>query len=178
MNFTCCKKVFEVSLEHISDSERMQSVTHSNAIVQTRLASLSNMCGVSLERVWLFIWPRSAFHSNSFWLLVRTRLAFCSNMFSINSWTHPGWGANAFILRANVLGQKTCYLVHDWYYIWCSSIDKLDNFELFIDHQHYFSSFKLLHHYLHFAKILFNRQHDYCARANKPRPCSDNRGSI
>ena len=30
------------------------------------------------------------------------------------------------------------YLVRDGYCIWCSSINKLDNLELFIDHHHYF----------------------------------------
>ena len=128
------------------------------------------------------IWTRLTSHLNAFgfwfecaWLFVRTRLASCSNAFgflfecvSYNDWTRPGWGANTF-------GQKR---VPDGYCTWCSSIDRLDNFRLFIDRQHYFSSFKLLRHSSHFAKALFNQQRDFCACAIKPRLCWDNRGFI
>ena len=130
-------------------------------LVQTRLASRLNTFGISFEHVWLLVRTRLAFRSNTF--------GFSFEPVSYSDRTGPGCGANAFIHGANALGQKTRYLVLDGYCIWCSSIDRLDNFELFIDRQHYFSSFKLRRHSSHFAKILFNRQHDLLRMRNQTK---------
>ena len=164
-----------------SDAVRRHLESHSSVfqtwskrvrlLVRTHLASRSNAFGFSFEPVWLFIRTRLASHSNTF--------SFSFERFSYNDWTHPGCGANAFIRGANTFGQKNAlYLVSTGTIYHVPASINFDHFELFIDRQHYFSSFKLLRHSSHFAKILFNRQHDYCACAIKPRLRSDNQGFI
>ena len=149
---------------------------HGQFLIRMHLASHSIMFSFSFKRVGLFVRTRWAFPSNALgfsfervWLLVWTCFLQRSNASRL-------W-SECVVSRANTFGQKRVISLPDGYCIWCSSIVKLDNFELFINHQRYFSSFKLLRHCLHFAKILFNRR-DYCTCAFNPRLCSDNRGFI
>ena len=164
--FGYCKKVFGFLFERVSDFERTQLVTHLNPF------------GFSFQRVWLLVPTRLACRSNKFWLLVWICLAFHLNAFHTMIECIQAVEQTHSYLEWTCLYKNTLYLVPDRYCIWCSSIDKLDIFKLFIDRQHYFSSFKLLRHSSHFAKILFNQQRDYCACAIKSRLCSYNRGFI
>ena len=168
MSFGCCKKVFGVSFERVSDFEWTRSVTHSNAF------------GVLFERVWLLVQTCLASRSNPFGflfemfgLLVWTRLVFVRTRFIQRSNASRLWSERVHTRSKLAQTKNALYLVPDGYCISCSSINKLDNFELFIDHQHYFSSFKLLRHSSHFTKFLFDRQCDYCSWAIKPRLCSN-----
>ena len=137
-------------------------------LIRTRLASRSSAFsafGFSFERVWL---------------LVLTRFIQLSN--GSRLWTERVHTRSERVHTRSerVWTKNVLYLVPHGDCIWCSSFDRFDNFELLIDRQHYFwnSSFKRLRHSSHFAKILFNRQRDYCAWAIKPRLRSYNRGFI
>ena len=164
-----------------SRSSTFQTLSeHSRFLIRTRLASCSNAftCSFSFEHIWLLIRKRLASHSKAFgfsfeqvWLFIRTRFIQWPNKSRL-------WSKRVHTRSERIWTKSALYLVPDGDCIWCSSIDRFDNFELFIDCQHYSTSFKLLYHSSHFAKILFNRQRDYCACAIKPRLCSDNRGFI
>ena len=155
------------------------SSEHGQFLIRTHLASRLNVFSFSFEHVWLLVETHLASRSNVFgctlkcisferiWLLVRMRFIQRSNASRL-------WSKQVHTLSERVWTKNALYLFLDEYYIWRSSIHTLDNFELFINHQHYFSSFKLLHHSSHFAKSLFNRQRDYCTCAIKPSLCSDN----
>ena len=74
------------------------------------------MVGYSFERIWGLIQTRLASRSNLFGFSFKHVLAFCSNAlgflferFSYNDRTRPGCGASAFIRGANALGQKMLY---------------------------------------------------------------------
>ena len=119
----------------------MWSVTHSNAFgtlfeyvwrhVRTSLASHLNAFGFSFELVWLFIQTCFGFSFKCVWLFVW--MCFIQRLNASRLWNECIHTLSERTWTKNVL-----YLVPDGYCIWCSSIDKLDNFELFINRQHYF----------------------------------------
>ena len=143
-NFEQVSDAVRRHLEFRLNFERTRSITLSNAIVQMRLATRSNTFGILFECVWLLIQTCSAFCLNVIWLFVWTQFGFSSEP----SWLFVRmhfirWSNTSRVWSESVqtcserAWTKMCYLACHRYWIWCSSIDQLDNFELFNDHQHY-----------------------------------------